>query len=191
MKKSQKNKRFSVLWVYHKWSVHCIYLQGQNGCTSNVPTLQYSCAFLTWVWWVWWLPVWISISPSLWSIWSWRTTVKYQVIHTVKGSPRITPKRRKSAEAILTEVQDQGGLGYKELDYMVPWEHQDLVAQEVHAGQEQHHGDHGEQADPMDSLDPVTRVAQRKKFTFRFSIFQHFKSIYLNTQRMSKRFEWF
>lgn len=58
-------------------------------------------------------------------------------------------------------MQDQEGLGCKELGYMVPWEHQDLVAQEVHAGQEQHHGDHGEQGDPMDSLDPVTRVGQR------------------------------
>jgi len=44
---------------------------------------------------------------------------------------------------------------------MVPWEHQDLVAQEVHAGQEQHHGVRGEQVDPMDLLDPVTRVAHR------------------------------
>lgn len=80
--------------------------------------------------------------------------------HTVKAGPRVTSQRRKSAEAILTEVQDQEGLDYKELDYMVPWEHQDLVAQEVHAGQEQHHGDHGEQVDPMDSPDPVTKVAQ-------------------------------
>lgn len=82
--------------------------------------------------------------------------------HTVRGSPRVTPHRRKSAEAILTEVQDQEGLGYKELDYMVPWEHQDPVAQEVHEGQEQHHEDHGEQVDPMDSLDPVTRVGRDK-----------------------------
>lgn len=108
----------------------------------------------------------------------------------MKGSPRITPHRRKPAEAILTEVQDQEGLGYKELDYMVPWEHQDLVAQEVHVGQEQHHGDHEEQVDPKDSLDPVRRVPQRRKFTLRFSIFQHFKS-FIGTLRMSKRFEWF
>lgn len=105
--------------------------------------------------------MWISISPSLWSIWSWRTTEKDQSVHRVKSSPRVTPHRRNSAEAILTEVQDQEGLGYTELDYMVPWEHQDLVAQEVRVGQEQHHGDHGEQVDPMDSLDPVTRGAER------------------------------
>lgn len=105
--------------------------------------------------------MWISISPSLWSIWSWRTTAKDQVTHRVKASPGVTSHRRKSAEAILTEVQDQEGLGCKELDYTVPWEHQDLVAQEVHAGQEQHHGDHGEQGDPTDSLDPGSRVAQR------------------------------
>lgn len=159
-------------------------------CTWSIPTLQYSRAFLTWVWWVWWLPVWISISPSLWSIWSWRTTIKDHT-HNMRGSPRVTPHRTKPAEAILTEVQDQEGLGCKELGYMVPWEHQDLVAQEVHAGQEQHHGDHGEQGDPMDSLDPVTRVGQRWKYTLRFSSFQHFKSIYPNTQRMSKRFDWF
>lgn len=110
--------------------------------------------------------------------------------HRVKGSPRDTPYRRKAAEAILTEVRDQEGLGYKELGYMVPWEHQDLVVQEAHVGQEQHHGDHGEQADPMDSLDPVTREAERRKYTLRFSIFHHFKSIYLNTQSMSKRFDW-
>lgn len=63
--------------------------------------------------------------------------------------------KRKLAEAILTEVQGQEALDYKELGYMVPWEHQDLVAQEVHVGQEQHHGVHEEQVDPMDLLDPV------------------------------------
>lgn len=81
--------------------------------------------------------------------------------HRMKASPQVTLQKRKLAEAVLTEVLGQEALDYKELGYMVPWEHQDLVAQEVRVGQEQHHGVHGEQVDPMDLLDPVTRVAHR------------------------------
>lgn len=53
----------------------------------------------------------------------------------------------------------QEALDYKELGYMVPWEHQGLVAQEVREGQEQHHGVHGEQVDPMDLQDPAREIA--------------------------------
>lgn len=78
----------------------------------------------------------------------------------MKASVRVT-QRRKLTEAVLTEVLGQEALDYKELGYMVPWEHQGLVAQEVHVGQEQHHGVHGEQVDPMDLPDPVTEEARR------------------------------
>lgn len=80
--------------------------------------------------------------------------------HTQSESQsQVTLQKRKPAEAVLTEVRGQEALDCKELGYMVPWEHQDLVAQEVRVGQEQHHGVHGEQVGPMDLLDPVTRVA--------------------------------
>lgn len=119
---------------------------------------------LTRIWWIWWLPVRISISPPLRSIRSWRTTTKDQVIHIQwKPIPQTLCKKRNLAEAVLTEVQGQEALDCKELGYMVPWEHQDLVVQEVHVGQEQHHGVHGEQVVPMDLLDPVTKVAHRWK----------------------------
>lgn len=117
--------------------------------------------FLTWIWWIGWLPVRISISPTLWSIWSWRTTAKDQVYAYSESQSQGPLQKRKLAEAVLTEVQGQEALDCKELGYTVPWEHQDLVAQEVHVGQEQHHGVHGEQVDPMDLLDPVTRAAHR------------------------------
>lgn len=79
----------------------------------------------------------------------------------MKASPTVTLQKRKLAEAVLTEVQGQEALDYKELGYTVPWEHQDRVAQEVHVGQEQHHEAHEEQVDPMDLLDPVIRVTHR------------------------------
>lgn len=77
-------------------------------------------------------------------------------------------------------MQGLEALDYKELGYTVPWEHQDLVAQEDHVGQEQHHGVHVEQADPMDLLDPVTRVAHRWKQ----EVFQQFMINY--TPKMFK-----
>lgn len=55
---------------------------------------------------------------------------------------------------ILTEVQDQEGQGYKELDCKVPLAPQE-VAQGVHVAQEQHHEVHEAQGAPKDLLDPV------------------------------------
>lgn len=65
--------------------------------TLEVYHAPVNCApFPTWIWWVWWLPVRISISPSLWSIRSWRTTRKDQVIQQIENQTQGHTTKKKA-----------------------------------------------------------------------------------------------
>lgn len=68
-------------------------------------------AFLTWIWWVWWLPVWIGITPPLWGIWCWWTTVRQSTMLNeiqVEGDSTPSPTLKMELKLCLLGCRTRG-----------------------------------------------------------------------------------
>lgn len=107
--------------------------------------------------------MWICISPSLGSVWGWRTTEKkiqyknvVQKLEYLGESPELNP--------ILTEELGLVVQDYKVQGYMVPLEFQALEAQEVHGGLGRH-GAHGVQVALKDLLGPTKKKGRHRKIS--------------------------